>query len=261
MITRLFLTLIILLYAHKAWCFGVGTVGVISNIAASSGAAAPTPDVHYRFESGSLTDDSIGSLDLTSNGAPTANTTTYAEGAASAEIDATSEYFSVADNAAFESGTGDYWFSVRFRFSSADQYYVGHLLNKQGGGEGLLIQRAQNETEGCAAIYFRHFNGWSSYVGQSDTCLLADTFYHVVMSYDADGGTTGGLMTMWISTASFNATEETFDNVNYTPGDNALDLTIGSTESDTYDFFLDDWKWSTGSTLTETEAEALFDDD
>lgn len=243
--------------------FGPMGVLVASGGVETGGVSAPTPDVQYRFENGALTTDEIGSLDLTSNGSPTANTSTYVEGLAAADLTDNTEYFTHADNAAFEPTTNDYWFAVRFRIPNVNQYREFRLFHKVASGNGLLIKTDRYETGSCQAISVGHHNSFNISTLLSSNCISStDTWYHLQVSYDADGGSTsGGKLTVWLSTNSFgnvdNATEE--DNVAYTPGDSSADLTIGSV-SDSYNWFIDDWRFDVGATLDATTAEAIYDD-
>src|SRR5208282_5472922 len=51
----------------------------------------------WRFESGALTTDSIGPNTLTPVGSPTANTSIYKEGAASIQLNGSSQYAYITD--------------------------------------------------------------------------------------------------------------------------------------------------------------------
>jgi len=150
----------------------------------------------WRYESGALTTDSIGSNTLTSSGSPTANTTSFKEGSACVDLEAsTPDYFSITDanlDTSFPLKNGDttkeisicYW--IRFETLPLDVHPFFWLVNFFKGGTTTKSFAVGSYVDGGVASFgmaIGYASGASWQKIHFGTVITTNNWYHVGITY------------------------------------------------------------------------------
>jgi len=197
--------------------------------------------------------DTKGTYNLTANNSPTYSSVDYKQGSYAASLDdASYQYFSHADNDAFDIGTGTDW-SISFWIKCDDTTNGLHLMGKYANGDGYRFTSHYSSGYGVAAWFYDGYG----YESAKTTVIKNDTWYHYVISHDVSEDNE---LTVWISAGTFGSVENAGAyNMDTDPGVNAAALTVGAYNSThTFSGLMDEVIFFKGTALNATQAEAIY---
>jgi len=247
------LILTILLMSSLAWAGSTTVVvGQVSSGAGGGDSALYTAATAiWDFENNA--NDTKGTYNLTANNSPTYSSVDYKQGSYAASLDdASSQYFSHADNDAFDIGTGTDW-SISFWIKCDDVANGLHLMGKVTYGDGYRFTSHYSSGYGVAVWFYDGYG----YETAKTTVINNDTWYHYVISHDVSEDNE---LTVWISAGTFGSVENAGAyNMDTDPDVNASALTVGAYNStNTFSGLIDEVIFFKGTALNATQAEAIY---
>lgn len=255
---RILITAILLLAWASAWA-GSTTV-VVGQAAAGAPAASSlytSATVVLDFENNA--NDTKGAKNFTGENTPTYSNVDYKQGSYSADLDDTApvEYFSLADDNAFDTGTDVDW-SMSFWVQYDDIANAGSIYGKYDwdGGNGLKIE-AYYISGANYGLRINIRNAWANVLIDTAQIVANGTWYHIAISYDASATNE---CTVWISAATFGSViNGTAFNSDTDPGGNATAITVGGSDTThTLDGHLDEFVFWSGLAITAADAQNIF---
>jgi len=213
----------------------------------------------YDFDSGALVDaQKDGAHDLTDNNACGVDAVDFMQGDQSVDLNGTDEYLSLDDDAYFDA-SGDYSWAFWFK---EDGFADLCLIQKYAAGSGWAI--GLYETGGFDQFYVVFDQEWSVAELETEWEPTEETWYHVVLSWNA----TAGELTCYISSESTFADQ--FDNsaapesMASSPEASTGTMYFGNDPDDTFfstplDGHLDEVAFFQGKALNAAEAESIWD--
>lgn len=249
------LILTILLMSSLAWA-GSTTVVVGQGGGGEASALYTAATVILDFENNA--NDTKGSKNFTGQNTPAYSNTDYKQGSYSADLDdATAQYFSRADDNAFDTGMEVDW-SMSFWVKYDDITNAGSIYGKYdgGSGKGLWIE-AYYISGADYGLRINTMNAWTNVVIDTAQKLANGTWYHIAISYDASATNE---CTVWISAATFGSViNGTAFNSDTDPGGTATAIIVGGYDtSHTLDGHLDEFVFWNGTAITATDAQNIY---
>ena len=214
----------------------------------------------FKFNSGALTTDSIGTNTLTSHGTPDTIASGMPEGNACVQlVPGSTEYYSRTNanlstdfplkSAGSSVGTWSFWFKARITPSAT--WRLGGKYYNTNGGRSLGIA---HETTGNLAIYWGHTSGNSVEILDPGFTAVGGEWYHFALTFDGVGKVARGRLYR-VSTGVTTSYNMTPTNTLYLSS--TADFGIGAFQgANCYDGQIDDWcVWS--KRLSDTEIDLV----